>query len=70
MPLIRAPKGHGTPVILAPGYFSDDYSLWPLGNYLKFLGYRGYYAELGWNMGHVIRDTSRLGERVQAISSD
>ena len=64
------PKGHGKPVILAPGYFADDYSLWPLGNYLKFLGYKVYYADLGRNMGHVIRDTHRLGERIQSISSD
>lgn len=64
-----APKGDGKPVILVPGYMTDDYSMWPLGRYLKFLGYDVYYTEMGRNRGDVDIDMIRLGERIEAVSS-
>jgi predicted esterase YcpF (UPF0227 family) len=67
--LRNAPKGDGRAIILVPGYMTDDYSMWPLGRYLRFLGYRVYYTEMGRNLGNVDIDMVRLGERIEAISS-
>jgi hypothetical protein len=54
--------------MLVPGYLADDYSMRPLGAYLKYLGYDIYYTELGRNMGKVNTDMIRLGDRVKSVS--
>jgi hypothetical protein len=66
--LSKAPKGIGQAVMLVPGYLADDYSMRPLGAYLKYLGYDIYYTELGRNMGKVNTDMIRLGDRVKSVS--
>jgi pimeloyl-ACP methyl ester carboxylesterase len=48
---------------------ADDYSMWPLGRYLKRLGYQVYYAELGRNKGHVSKYVAQLGERIEILSN-
>lgn len=68
--LRNAPKGDGRPLILVPGYLTDDYAMWPLGRYLRYLGYHVYYTEMGRNMGDVDVDMLRLGERIETISSE
>ena len=68
--LSKAPKGNGRAVMLVPGYLADDYSMRPLGIYLRYLGYRVYYTMLGRNMGRVNIDMMRLGDRVESISQD
>jgi len=40
--LALAPKGDGRPVMLIPGYGTDERSMRPLGHYLEFLGYDVY----------------------------
>jgi esterase/lipase len=64
-----AAKGDGRPMLLVPGYMASDYSMQPLGRYLKYLGYDVYYAELGRNTGHINKDTLRLGQRIEALSA-
>ncbi|MFT6989696.1 MAG: putative esterase YcpF (UPF0227 family) [Paraglaciecola sp.] len=66
--LSNAPKGNAHAVMLVPGYLADDYSMRPLGAYLKYLGYDVYYTELGRNMGKVNTDMMRLGKRVESVS--
>jgi hypothetical protein len=66
--LSNAPKGNAEAVMLVPGYLADDYSMRPLGAYLKYLGYDVYYTELGRNMGKVNTDMMRLGKRVESVS--
>jgi hypothetical protein len=66
--LSNAPKGNAHAVMLVPGYLADDYSMRPLGAYLKYLGYDVYYTELGRNMGKVNTDMMRLGDRVESVS--
>tara|TARA_R110000751_G_scaffold307911_2_gene435212 strand:- start:21995 stop:22708 length:714 start_codon:yes stop_codon:yes gene_type:complete len=68
--LKKAPKGNGQPVMLVPGYLADDYSMRPLGTYLRYLGYKVYYTEMGRNMGKVNTDMMRLGDRVESLSQD
>jgi hypothetical protein len=67
--LSKAPKGSGKPIMLVPGYMTDDYSMRPLGAYLKYLGYDPYYPEMGRNMGKVNTDMLILGERVESLSN-
>jgi pimeloyl-ACP methyl ester carboxylesterase len=66
--LSKAPKGKGEAVMLVPGYLAGDFSMRPLGTYLKYLGYDVYYTELGRNMGKVNTDMLRLGDRVESVS--
>ncbi|MFT4994335.1 MAG: hypothetical protein ACI965_001360 [Paraglaciecola sp.] len=69
LPSLRgAPKGDGRPVLLVPGYLANDYSMGPLGRYLKYLGYDVHYAEIGRNMGNINEQMLRLGERLEAVS--
>lgn len=65
--LKRAPRGDGRPVMLLPGYGTDETSMRPLGRYLAYLGYDSYEWGLGRNRGHVDRYTRSIGDRVGEI---
>ncbi len=62
--LMRAPKGDGRPVLLAPGYLADEYSMWPLKQFLQRINYDVYDWGLGRNLGNVDKDIVRLGNEV------
>jgi hypothetical protein len=49
---------------------ASDKSMWPLKQYLKFLGYQVFDANMGRNKGNVNKDTQRLGERCEAASTE
>lgn len=68
--LSKAPKGDGRAVMLVPGYLADDYSMRPLGAFLRYLGYAVYFTEMGRNMGRVNTDMMHLGNRVESVSQD
>ena len=63
--LLRAPRGDGRPVMLLPGYGTDESSMRPLAHYLRFLGYDVYDWGLGRNKGNVDGYTRLVGERVR-----
>jgi pimeloyl-ACP methyl ester carboxylesterase len=65
--LARAPKGDGRPVMLIPGYGTDETSMRPLGRYLEFLDYDVYDWGQGRNRGDVESDIQRVGKRTQEI---
>ncbi len=65
--LVRAPKGDGRPVMLIPGYGTDETSMRPLGRYLEYLGYDVYDWGQGRNRGDVENDIRRVGQRTQEI---
>jgi pimeloyl-ACP methyl ester carboxylesterase len=65
--LLRAPRGDGRPVMLLPGYSTDESSMRPLGRYLSFLGYDVYEWGLGRNRGHVNQYTQAIGGRVREL---
>jgi esterase/lipase len=65
--LALAPKGDGRPVMLIPGYGTDERSMRPLGHYLEFLGYDVYDWALGRNRGDVENDIQRVGKRTKQI---
>ena len=61
--LLRAPRGDGRPVMLLPGFGTDELSMRPLGRYLRYLGYDVYDWGLGRNRGRVNRHTRQIGAR-------
>jgi hypothetical protein len=63
--LLRAPRGDGRPLMLLPGYGTDESSMRPLGRYLRYLGYDVYDWGLGRNRGNVDTYTRAIGERVR-----
>lgn len=68
--LLSAPKGDGRPVVLLPGYMTDQYSMQPLKQYLNYLGYRVYDWGLGRNQGDVDGDIERVGARLQQLADE
>lgn len=65
--LLSAPRGDGRPVLLLPGYGTDETSMKPLGAYLRFLGYDVYDWGQGRNRGHVDSYVARVAERAKEI---
>lgn len=53
LPLLRlsVPKGNGEPVIVLPGFLTDDSSTWLLRRFLNSIGYTAYPWALGFNTG-------------------
>ncbi|MDP5071752.1 MAG: alpha/beta fold hydrolase [Congregibacter sp.] len=74
--LLRAPqlacasKGDGRPIMLLPGYGTDERSMRPLGRYLKYLGYDVHDWGLGRNRGDVDEDMVRVGERARKLQDE
>lgn len=68
--LARAPRGDGRPVLLIPGYRTDESSMRPLRRYLEFLNYDVYDWGRGRNMGDVESYVSHVGEFAQKIHRD
>jgi pimeloyl-ACP methyl ester carboxylesterase len=66
--LLRAPRGDGRPIMLLPGFGTDESSMRPLGKYLGYLGYDVYDWGLGRNGGKVDTCTQAIGRRTQEIS--
>ena len=65
--LALAPRGDGRPVMLLPGYRTDERAMRPLGRYLEYLGYDVYDWGQGRNRGDVEGDIQRVGKRVRQI---
>lgn len=68
--LAMAPKGDGRPVMLLPGYGTDENSMRPLGRYLEYLGYDVYDWGQGRNRGNVDDDIERVGQRTRQIHDE
>lgn len=68
--LQRLPKGDGQPVLVLPGFATDDRSTRRLRIVLRRLGYRTYGWRLGANIGPTPHIVDGLHERVDKISND
>ncbi len=65
--LARAPRGDGAPVLVLPGFATDDAAMALLRGYLSFLGYDVYRWGLGRNDGDVPRLLPILVSRVALL---
>lgn len=63
--LLKQPPGHGEPVIVLPGFATDDHSTLILRSYLSLLGYRVSGWGLGINRGDISGVTPRVSELVR-----
>ena len=68
--LLSAPRGDGRPILLLPGYATDEASMRPLGRYLKYLGYNVYDWGLGRNRGNVDHYIGEVGARVRDLYAE
>lgn len=66
--LRRQPRGHGEPVLVAPGFGASDASTALLRAYLDRLGYRVHGWGLGRNSGDVAALLPRLVARVEDLA--
>jgi pimeloyl-ACP methyl ester carboxylesterase len=60
--------GDGLPVLLIPGFLTDDGFLSVMGRWLHRTGHRPYRSGLGRNVGCAERGVSRLARRVEEIA--
>ena len=69
LPVLRlqAPKGQGEPVMVLPGFMTDDRSTLVLRNFLEQLGYAVYAWQLGINRRPMLEYLPRLQEMVADI---
>ncbi len=68
--LANAPRGDGRAIALAPGYLAGEFSLLPLAQFLRFLGYTVYPWGLGSNNGDVEEDIGLFGARIQELHNE
>ncbi|HEY8572907.1 alpha/beta fold hydrolase [Phenylobacterium sp.] len=64
-----APRGDGHPVLVLPGFITDDLWTAPLRRYLESLGYDTHAWELGRNLGprSIGANGEKLAERLRTI---
>jgi triacylglycerol lipase len=60
--------GHGLPVVLVPGFLTDDGSLSVMGRWLHRTGHRPYRSGLGRNVGCAEQGVRRLARRVEEVA--
>jgi pimeloyl-ACP methyl ester carboxylesterase len=58
-------KGHDEPVVVVPGFLSDDSYLAELHDWLQRIGYRAYYSGIGRNADCPARLARRLVDTVR-----
>ena len=58
---IDIPHGRGEPVLLIPGFFAGDWTLWVMAGWLNRMGYHAYFSGLDWN----VDCPNRTGELLQ-----
>lgn len=61
--LTTAPRGDGHPVMVLPGFATDDSMTWLLRNFLQHLRYEVFPLDLGWNF-----DQHTVGENGEHVA--
>ncbi|SLJ86107.1 esterase/lipase family protein [Novosphingobium mathurense] len=70
--LSLSPRGDGHPVVVLPGFATNDTMTVLLRSFLKQLSYDVYPMDLGWNFDqHTVGENGEhIAERIRAIRSD
>lgn len=66
--LRNLPMGDQRPIILAPGFLADSWSMRPMRHFLRRLNYMALDWDLGRNMGNVDDDILRFGHQVGELA--
>ncbi|MCS6927763.1 MAG: alpha/beta hydrolase [Candidatus Binatia bacterium] len=61
------PRGSGEPVLLIPGFFAGDWTLWTMAGWLNRLGYRAHFSGIDWNIDCPNRTAELLRWRLEHI---
>lgn len=72
-PVLRGrgvPRGDGRPVLLLPGFFSGDWALQVLHNWLGRMGYRSHLSGILLNVKHSERVLPDLNQKLTAIQKE
>jgi len=64
------PAGDGRPVLLVPGFTAGDWSLAPMAQWLRRIGYRPYLSGIDFNVGCPRQKIERLEWRVEKIARE
>ena len=67
---IGVPRGDGTPVVLIPGYLTNDWSLVEMFGWLRRIGYRPYVSNMGWNCDCFDVLVDRLLETIETVNAE
>ena len=69
LPVLRlqAPRGEGEPVMVIPGFMSDDSATAVLRGFLRSIGYRSYAWKGGINRGKMLDHLPETTQRVEEI---
>lgn len=65
--LLGQPRGDGRPIVLMPGFLADVRSMWPLREYLNYLGYEARGWGLGRNEGNPEAIADRFLGRIDQL---
>jgi pimeloyl-ACP methyl ester carboxylesterase len=68
--LLTKSKGDRRPILLLPGYMTDENSMQPLKQYLKYLNYTVYDWGLGKNLGNIEADVELVGQRLRVLREE
>lgn len=68
--LRKLPAGDGRPVMLAPGYMADEWTMLPLKRFLQSLNYQVFDWGLGRNRGKVDNDIDALAWQISQRRED
>lgn len=67
---IGVPRGDGAPVVLIPGYLTNDWSLMEMYRWLRRMGYRPYVSNMGWNCDCFDVLVDRLLETIETAHAE
>jgi pimeloyl-ACP methyl ester carboxylesterase len=63
----RAPQGNGRPVLVLPGFLTNDYFTGPLRDCLMQAGYKAYSWEGGFNLGINDKSAAQIRARLKQV---
>ncbi len=60
-----APRGDKSAVVVVPGFMGTDHYLYELHSWLRRVGYRPYFSQIGWNADCLNVLVERLSETIE-----
>lgn len=66
----QLPPGRGEPVLLIPGFFAGDWTMFVMAGWLNRLSYRAYFSGINWNVDCPNQTGERLRWRLDYITRE